>query len=131
MPEDESMPEKSKNPFSRLRSMPGRPLLLIVVGLLLLVVVLRGGCSGVDVSESQAIATARATLEAHPGSFTPERTEAKVLRQGFPPTAMWIVVFTVLEPDGGPGDFLRHAAIWVDAGTGEIRQVNVSESDDS
>ena len=134
MPEDEAMPpEPSGEPkglIGRLNAMPGRPLLLIVVGLILLALFLfaPGSCSGVDISEGEAVATARATLDAHADAFTPERTEAKVLRQGFPPTPMWVVVFTVPDPAGGPEDFLHHAAIWVHAGTGEIREVQVSEA---
>ena len=133
MPEDKPVPENSKSPWGRLRAMPGRPVLLLVVGLILAVslVFFPGSCSGVDIEEDQAIATARAALDAHPESFTPERTETKILRQGFPPTAMWVVVFTVGEPDGGPEEFLHHAAVWVHAGSGEIRQVIVSETDDS
>ena len=130
MSEDSSTPDYPKGFFERLRVAPGRPLLLIAVGLILVVLVLRGGCSGVDISEGQAINTARAALEAHPDAFVPERTEAKVLRQGFPPTPMWVVVFTVPDPEGGPEQFLHHAAVWVHAGTGELRQINVGEPDD-
>ncbi|WP_420446274.1 hypothetical protein [Candidatus Poriferisodalis sp.] len=137
MPEHESMPPEPptgpKGLLGRIRGMPGRPILLIVVGLILVValVFFPGSCSGVDIEEGQAIATAQGALEAHPDAFTPERTETKILRQGFPPTAMWVVVFTVQDPEGGPEDFLHHAAIWVDAGTGKLRQVNVSEPDDN
>ena len=133
MPEDESIPDKPKGLLGRINAMPGRPMLLIVVGLILviLLVFFPGSCSGIDIEEDQAIATARAALETHPRTFTPERTETKILRQGFPPTAMWVIVFTVQDPEGGPEDFLRHAAIWVDAGTGELRQVNVGKPVDN
>ena len=133
MSEHESIPDKPKGLLGRINAMPGRPMLLIVVGLILviLLVFFPGSCSGVDIEEGQAIATARDALEAHPQAFTPERTETKILRQGFPPTAMWVIVFTVQDPDGGPEDFLRHAAIWVDAGTGELRQVNVGKPVDN
>ncbi|MXV88485.1 MAG: hypothetical protein F4117_14370 [Acidimicrobiales bacterium] len=134
MPDSEATtpepPDESKGLFERLRASPGRPLLLIAVGLILVILFLRGGCSGVDISEGQAVNTARAALAAHPEAFEPERTEAKVLRQGFPPTPMWVVVFTVPDPEGGPEQFLHHAAVWVHAGTGELRQVDVSEPDD-
>ena len=135
-PEDEMTPAEppngAKGRLGRLSAMPGRPLLLIAVGVVLLIVifVVPGRCSGVDLEESQAVAAARDVLDSHPDGFTPERTEAKVLRQGFPPTAMWVVVFTVPDPDGGPEDFLRHAAIWIDAGTGEVRDVQIGEAAD-
>lgn len=128
MPEPESTPEGSKGLFGRMRAVSGRTILLVVVGLVLAVLFLRGGCAGIEVEESQAIATARAVLEADENAFTPERTEAKILRQGFPPTAMWVVVFTVQDPEGGSEDFLHHAAIWVDATSGEIRQALIDES---
>ncbi len=137
MPDDESMPPEppdgSNGLISRLNAMPGRPLLLIVVGVILavLLVFAPGSCSGVDLEENEAVALARAELDSHPNGFTPERTEAKVLRQGFPPAPMWVVVFTVPDPDGGPEDFLHHAAIWVHAGTGEIREVQVGGAGDN
>ncbi|WP_423917156.1 hypothetical protein [Candidatus Poriferisodalis sp.] len=133
MPEHESIPDKPKGLLGRINAMPGRPMLLIVVGLILVVflVFFPGSCSGIDIEEGQAIATARAALETHPRAFTPERTETKILRQGFPPTAMWVIVFTVQDPEGGPEEFLQHAAIWVDAGTGEVRQVNVGKPVDN
>ena len=130
MTENSPTPEHPKGFFERLRVAPGRPLLLIAVGLILVILFLRGGCSGVDITEGQAINIARAELEAHPEAFIPERTEAKVLRQGFPPTPMWVVVFTVPDPEGDSEQFLHHAAIWVHAGTGEIRQIEVGQPDD-
>jgi hypothetical protein len=137
MPDDKLMPpepsDESKGVIGRLNAIPGRPLLLIAVGAILAVLLLfaPGSCSGVDIEERHAIATARAELDAHPDAFTPDRTEAKVLRQGFPPAPMWVVVFTVQDPDGGPEDFLHHAAIWVHAGTGEIREVQVGGTGDN
>ena len=130
MSDDSSTPDYPKGFFERLRVAPGRPLLLVAFGLILVILFLRGGCSGVDISERQAVNTARAALEAHPEAFEPERTEARVLRQGFPPTPMWVVVFTVPDPEGDAERFLHHAAVWVHAGTGELRQITVSEPDD-
>ena len=124
MPEDQPT-----RPFRRPRGKP-RTTLLIAVGLVLVFVVVTGRCRGVDITEEQAIATAANALAADPGAFEPDKTEAKVLRQGFPPSPMWIVVFTVPDPEGGPEDFLRHAAVWVDAGSGEVRQINVSEPEE-
>ena len=137
MPEDDSMPTEPPNEprglVGRLKAMPGRPLLLIAVGVILaiLLVFAPGSCSGVDIEESQAIATARAELDAHPDTFTPDKTETKVLRQGFPPTPYWVVVFTVRDPEGDAEDFLHHAAIWVHAGTGQIREVQVGGTGDN
>ena len=135
MPEDDLMPPEPPNEpkglIGRLNAMPGRPLLLIAVGVILaiLLVFAPGSCSGVDIEESRAIATARAELDAHPDAFTPDKTEAKVLRQGFPPAPYWVVVFTVADPEGGSEDFLHHAAIWVHAGTGEIREIQVGAAE--
>ena len=130
MPEDSSTPDYPRGFFERLRVAPGRPLLLVAVGVILVVLFLRGGCSGVEIEQSQAIVTARAALDEHPEAFVPEATEAKLLRQGFPPTPMWVVVFTVPDPEGDAEQFLHHAAVWVHAGTGELRQINVGEPDD-
>ena len=136
MPDDELMPPEppdgSKGLIGRLNAMPGRPLLLIAVGavLLLLLVFAPGSCSGVDLEENEAIAIARAELDGHPDGFTPERTEAKVLRQGFPPTPYWVVRFWVPDPDGGLEDVLRQAHIWVHAGTGAIGEVQVGQAGD-
>ena len=125
-------PNEGKGLLGRLNAMPGRPLLLIAVGVVLaiLLVFAPGSCSGVDLEQNEAIAIARAELDAHADAFTPERTEAKVLRQGFPPAPMWVVVFTVPDPEGGAENFLHHAAIWVHAGTGEVREVQVSDPAD-
>ena len=124
MPEDQPT-----RPFRRPRGKP-RTKLLIAVCLVLVFIVVTGRCRGVDITEEQAIATAANALAADPGAFEPAKTEAKVLRQGFPPSPMWIVVFTVPDPEGGPEDFLRHAAVWVDAGSGEVRQVQVTEPEE-
>ena len=121
------MPEpESRNLFNRLRSMPGRTKLLLATGVVLAIsLIFFRGCSGVEVSEEDAVATARAEID-----FEPERTEARVLRQGFPTRPVWVVVFTVPDPEGGRDDFLRRAAVWVDAGTGELIDVEINEPDD-
>ena len=80
--------------------------------------------------EQEAIATASAALAAEPGAFAPDKTEAKLLRQGFPAKLMWVVVFTVADPEGGPEEFLHKADIWVNASTGDLEQVIVHESDE-
>ena len=113
-------------------AMHGRTKLLILVGLALLVTAVFApqSCGGRNVEQEQAVATASAALAAEPGAFAPEKTEAKLLRQGFPAKLMWVVVFTVADPEGGPEEFLHKADIWVNANTGELEQVIVHEPDD-
>lgn len=121
------MPEpESRNLFDRFRSVPGRTKLLLATGAVLAVSFLFfQSCSGVEITEEEAVVTARAEID-----FEPERTEARVLRQGIPTRPVWVVVFTVPDPEGGSDDFLRHAAVWVDAGTGEVLDVEISQPDD-
>lgn len=118
--------------LGRLLAIQGRTKLLIAVGVLLLVVAVFApqSCGGRKVDQEQAVATARTALEAAPDSFVPEKTEAKLLRQGFPARLMWVVVFTVADPEGGPKDFLRKADVWVNASTGELEQVTVHVPED-
>lgn len=124
-PESDSNPGP-RRPLDRLRAMPRQTKLLVAVGAVLVVsLVSFQSCSGIEISEEDAVATARAEID-----FEPERTEARVLRQGFPPAPVWVVVFTVPDPEGGRNDFLRHAAVRVDARTGELIDVEISEPDD-
>ena len=118
--------------LGRLLAMQGRTKLLIAVGLALVVVsvVAPQSCGGRQVEEDQAIATARTALASEPGAFAPEKTEAKLLRQGFPAKLMWVVVFTVADPEGSPEEFLHKADIWVNANTGDLEQVIVHEPDE-
>ena len=118
--------------LGRIAALQSRTKLLIAVGVLLVVVAVFApqSCGGRDVEEDQAVATARTALAAEPGAFVPERTEAKLLRQGFPAKLMWVVVFSVADPEGGPEEFLHKADIWVNASTGELEQVIVHEPDD-
>ena len=121
------MPEpESRNLFDRLRSMPGRTKLLLAVGVLLAVSFLFfRSCSGIEITEEDAVATARAEID-----FEPAETKARVLRQGIPTRPVWVVVFTVPDPEGGRNEFLRHAAVRVDARTGELLDVEISQPDD-
>lgn len=120
-----SEPE-SRNFIDRLKAMPRQTKLLVAIGVVLAVLfVFFRGCSGVEISEEDAVATARAQID-----FEPERTEARVLRQGIPTRPVWVVVFTVPDPEGGRNDFLRHAAVRVDASSGELIDVEISEPDD-
>ena len=118
--------------LGRLAALQSRTKLLIAVGALLVVIAVffPQSCGGRDVEEDQAVATAQTALAAEPNSFVPEKTEAKLLRQGFPAKLMWVVVFTVADPEGGPEEFLHKADIWVNASTGELEQVIVHEQDD-
>ena len=117
--------------LGRLLAVQGRTKLLIAVGLLLLVIAVFGpqSCGGKEVEQQEAINTAAVALAAESGAFAPEKTEAKLLRQGFPAKLMWVVVFTVADPEGGPEDFLHKADIWVNASSGELEQVIVHEPD--
>ena len=127
------MPEpESRSRLNRLKAMPGRTKLFFVVGLVLIVVFTTRTCSGVTVEEEEAVATALAALEQSDDGFVPERTEARILRQGMPTSAVWVVVFTVddPDPDAGRNEFLRHAVVRVDANTGEVLDVDISEPDD-
>lgn len=118
--------------LGRAAALQSRTKLLIAVGVLLVAVAVFApqSCGGRDVEEDEAVATARTALAAEPGAFEPERTEAKLLRQGFPAKLMWVVVFSVSDPEGGPEDFLHKADIWVNASTGELEQVIVHQPDD-
>ena len=118
--------------LGRLRAVQGRTRLLIAVGLALVLTAVFApqSCGGRDVEQEQAVATAQTALAADPGAFVPEKTEAKLLRQGFPAKLMWVVVFTVADPEGSPEEFLQKADIWVNANTGELAQVIVHKPDD-
>ena len=123
---------KPQGLLGRLLALQSRTKLLIAVGVLLVVISVFApqSCRGREIEEDQAIATARTALASEPGAFTPEKTEAKLLRQGFPAKLMWVVVFTVADPEGGPEDFLHKADIWVNASTGEVSQLIVHEQDE-
>ena len=108
--------------------MTSRKLLFVGAGLLVVVFVMRG-CSGVDISKEEAVDNATAAFEAHQGYFEPEDVNARVLRQGIPTRVVWIVVFSVPYPDGSRNEFLHHAAVRVDAGTGDVLGVEITAPD--
>ncbi len=108
--------------------MNSRRLLFVAAGLLVVIFLMRG-CSGVDISREEAVANATTAFEAHEGYFEPENTEARVLRQGIPTSAVWVVVFTVPDPDGSRNEFLHHATVRVDAGTGDVLDVEITAPD--
>ena len=122
---------ESRSPLKRLKAMPGRTKLFFVVGLVLIIAFATRACSGVEIEEEEAVATALAALEQSDGGFVPEHTEARILRQGMPTSVVWVVVFTVddPDPDAGRNEFLRHAVVRVDASTGEVINVDISEPD--
>ena len=128
----DSTPDSQPSGSRRRLALRGRTPLLIAVGLLLvgIAVFAPRSCGGKEVEQEQAIATARTALAAEPDAFVPDKTEAKLLRQGFPAKLMWVVVFTVPDPAGDSEDFLHKADIWVSASTGEVRQVIVHERDE-
>ncbi len=96
-----------------------RAMLFIVAGIAIAIFTLRG-CSGVNITEQEAIAAATAAFENHEGYFEPAQTQARVLRQGFPSSAVYFVVFTVPAPEGSENDFLHHAEVRVDASSGAV-----------
>ena len=115
--------------IEKLKSfMTPRKVIFIVAGLLMVVFMVRG-CSGVDISREEAEAIATAAFEADEGHFEPEKVESRVLRQGIPTRAVWIVVFSVPDPDGTRTEFLNHATVRVDAGTGDVIEVDIGEPD--
>ena len=122
------------NPMSiwidRLKNWMTPKKLLAIVGVVLIVVFTTRGCDGVDLSRDEAMAIATAAFEADEDHFEPEITESKVLRQGIPSRAMWIVVFAVPDPDGKRSEFLKHAKVRIDAGTGDLVDLVIHQSDD-
>jgi hypothetical protein len=70
----------------------------------------------VRVSEEEAIATAREQV-----SFTPERTQIRLLRQGINSKPTWIVSLTI--PGKAEGTFERIALVRVDANSGKVEDV--------
>ncbi|MYE09298.1 MAG: hypothetical protein F4Y05_06810, partial [Acidimicrobiaceae bacterium] len=83
---DPTPEERPAGLLGRITGMQGRTKLLIAVGLALVLVSVFApqSCGGRNVEEEQAIATASAALAAEPDAFAPDKTEAKLLRQGFP-----------------------------------------------
>lgn len=110
--------------------MGNRKWVLIGTGVLLaIILIFFDGCSGVEVEEEAAVAAARAALDVTPDSFEPDRSEVRLIRRGFPPRPAWAVVFTLTDPAGGRNDFLRQAAIVVDAGTGAVVEFEFIDPD--
>lgn len=70
----------------------------------------------VRVSQRNAIATARERV-----SFTPQRTQIRLVRQGIESRPYWAVSLSVPAGDGSPG---RVATVRIDANTGAVKAVN-------
>jgi hypothetical protein len=70
----------------------------------------------VRVTKEQAIATAGEQV-----SFTPERTQIRLLRQGINSRPIWIVSLTI--PGKTDDTFKRIALVRVDANTGKVEEV--------
>jgi hypothetical protein len=71
----------------------------------------------VRVSKEQAIETARDQV-----SFTPTRTQVRLLRQGINSKPFWIVSLSI--PAEQEGVFRRLTVVRVDANTGEVGDVD-------
>ncbi len=126
-----NMTETPPNEPPARRTLGNRKWVLVGTGMLLLIIlVFFDGCSGVDVEQEDALATARAALQTAPGSFEPDQSEIRLIRRGFPPRPAWAVVFTLTDPAGGRDDFLRQAAVVVDAGTGAVTEFEFIEPSD-
>lgn len=110
------------------RTLGNRKWVLVGTGVLLVIILIFfDGCSGVEVEQEDALAAARAALDATPGSFEPDRSEIRLIRRGFPPRPAWAVVLTLTDPAGGRDAFLRQAAVIVDAATGTVTEVELIE----
>jgi hypothetical protein len=73
--------------------------------------------SQVRVSKEEAIATARDEV-----TFTPRRTQIRLLRQGIQSRPVWVVSLSV--PGEREDTFRRLATVRVDAHSGKVEEVN-------
>jgi alkylhydroperoxidase/carboxymuconolactone decarboxylase family protein YurZ len=71
----------------------------------------------VRVSQQEAVATARKTVD-----FTPRRTQVRLVRQGLAARPYWAVSLSV---PGSNGAFRQLATVRVDANTGKVAQLSV------
>jgi hypothetical protein len=71
----------------------------------------------VRVNQERAIATARTQA-----SFTPERTQIRLVRQGLTAHPYWAVSFSVPAPSGD--GYTKLTTVRVDANTGKVAAVN-------
>lgn len=106
----------------------GRTLALLATGVVLLALALGGflrADRGVEISREEAI---RIALDMDEIDFEPEKTEARVIRQGFRMSPIWAVVLTIPDPAGARDDFLRYAAVEINAGSGEILRLRLNDN---
>jgi hypothetical protein len=85
---------------------------LVVLGLVLTRVL---GKTRPHVSESQAVAIARPTLD-----FTPQGHTIRVVQQGIPPRPSWLVSFWIRKVTGG---YKRITVVLVDGTSGRVVDV--------
>ena len=96
---------------------PGR--VVVLLGVLLVIVAasgIFGARGGPPVEKEEAISLAREEID-----FEPTRTTIRLVRQGIGGTPFWAVSFSI--PAAG-GTFERLTTVVVDAGTGDIVEVN-------
>lgn len=88
-----------------------------MVGLLVLGIVLTRvlGTTRPHVSESQAVAIARAKID-----FVPQDHTIRLVRRGLPPQAYWVVSFWIHNATGG---YKRVTVVLVDSRSGRVVEV--------
>jgi hypothetical protein len=98
---------------------PSKRGIAAVVVLIALTAVAAQSCqqAQVRVNQERAIATARTQA-----SFTPERTQIRLVRQGLTAHPYWAVSFSVPAPSGD--GYTKLTTVRVDANTGKVAAVN-------
>ena len=90
-----------------------------IVALVVLTAVAAQSCQQSQVRISHDLAIRKARPEA---SFTPQRTQVRLVRQGLTGHPFWAVSFSV--PAGSGDGYSKLTTVRVDANTGEIAAVN-------
>lgn len=106
----------------RIRSLPNRLVVLIALGVILTLLGLTGVLSAnrdVEIERDEAIEIARQHID-----FEPERSEARIFRQGPRLDPVWGVSFSIAS-DGGPREFERLTTVELDARTGEVIRISI------
>jgi hypothetical protein len=93
-----------------------RPAVIVAVLVLAFVVAQTCQKSSIRLDKNQAIAKAEEQV-----TFTPRRTQVRLLRQGVPSKPFWIV--SLSRPGKAPGTFSALAVIRIDANTGKVESV--------
>jgi hypothetical protein len=90
----------------------------VILAVLLLAFVAAQTCqkSSIRLDKNQAIAKAERQV-----SFTPKRTQIRLLRQGVPSKPFWIV--SLSRPGKRPGTFSALAVIRINANSGKVETV--------